>query len=387
MPPNQHSGKILLTLLLCIVSVSQASKAVLCYYESWTQWHSGNGRFTPAQIPAHLCTHLVYTFILPTSDGQIQQFNDVDILGQLLALRSANRNLQVSVAIGGWNAGSTVFSDICADAGKRATFVQAIVDFIEQYQLDGIDIDWEYPAANGGAPEDRSNFVAFLRELRSALGWNKLITVAVGASTSFVGSSYDVPAISEQVNFINLMAYDYHASYDRRTGQNAPLYASDADADPSLNADASVKAWIEAGAEPTKLLLGLGFYGHTFQLSTADQTGIGAPTSGPGTAGPYTQQAGVASYLEICEWLKADSDSWTTVYDNQQQSVYSYNAAAGQWIGYDNTQSIAAKTRYALDAGLGGVMMWAVDQDDAHGVCDEGPMPLLKAVNAVMTAN
>lgn len=382
----------IVTTLLCLLSLAHASsssssKTVLCYYESWAQWHTGDGRFTAAQMPHHLCTNIVYTFIVPQAGGQIQPFDDAATLSALVALRTErNPALRVSVAIGGWNAGSTVFSEICADEGERAQFVQACVEFVQQHQLDGIDIDWEYPAANGGAAEDVQNYVAFLRELRSALGSGKLITAAVAAGVSFIGSTYDVRAIAEQLDFINLMAYDYHASWDGRTGQNAPLYASQADTDRTLNADASVRAWIRAGAEPKKILLGLGFYGHTFQLAGAGRTGVGAPTVGAGAAGPFTQQQGTASYLEICQWLKEEQEegAWTTVYDEQQQSVYSFNAYTLQWIGYDNVRSIEAKTRYALAKGLGGVMMWAVDDDDVHGVCGGGAMPLLTAVNKVM---
>lgn len=274
-----------------------------------------------------------------------------------------------------------VYLQIVSNEEERNSFVNAISNFIDQYELDGIDIDWEYPAQRGGADTDSDNFVSFLRELRTKLGSTMVITAAVGAGVDLIGSSYDVEGMNQYLSFINLMTYDMHGSYDQRTGQNSPLYASSlVDESQYLNSDAVVTAWINAGASPSKLNLGLGFYGHNFQLADNEINGIGAPTTGPGQAGPYTQAAGYKSYLEICSDLM--EGGWTTVYDNQQQSPYSYKA--DQWVGYDNVQSITAKSQYAVSRGLGGVMMWAIDQDDLHNVCGGGSTPLLNAINSVI---
>lgn len=179
------------------------------------------------------------------------------------------------------------------------------------------------------------------------------------------------------MDFINLMTYDYHASWDGITGQNSPLYDTN---NPTFNADASVTAWIGAGAPASKILLGLGFYGHNFQLTDPSSNGLGAASSGPGDAGPYTKQAGFNSYLEICSNLA--QGGWTTVYDDSQVCPYSYSG--DQWVGYDNVQSITAKTQYAVSKGLAGVMMWAIDNDDLNNVCGGGALPLLAAVNSVI---
>lgn len=209
-----------------------------------------------------------------------------------------------------------------------------------------------------------------------------IITVAVGAGSGFVGSSYDVKGINQYVDYINLMTYDMHSGYDSNTGQNSPLYASSwSGEDKSLNADATVTNWINNGATPSKLVLGLGFYGQCFTLANSANHGIGAASSGPGASGLYTQQAGILSYLEICKNLMAGG--WTTVYDTQQQSPYSYKG--NQWVGYDNVQSIKAKSQYCLTKGLGGVMMWALDNDDFYNVCGGGATPLLNAITSVIT--
>ncbi len=95
------------------------------------------------------------------------------------------------------------------------------------------------------------------------------------------------------------MSYDYHGAYDGVTGQSSPLYASSVDTNAQLNADASITAWINAGASPQKLLMGVALYGRSFTLSNVNNNKVGSPTSGPGAAGPYTLESGTLSYLEV----------------------------------------------------------------------------------------
>lgn len=329
-------------------------------------------------VPVKQCTHVVYLYVFPAIGGHIQYINDA--LSQLVALKSQNQNLKVLAAIGSYYVRSE-FSEIVRDAEQRATFVQTLVDLVNQYNLDGIDIDWEDPGQMDGANDDFINYTTFLNDLREKLTWNKLITAAVQARTSLIGSSYNVTKMSDLLNFINLLTFNFHGVYDGRTGQNAPLYASNADSDKTLNSDAAVQALISAGATPSKILLDLSFYGYSFKLANYKIHGLGAPTIEAGFAGPYTNEMGLMSYLEICQFLK--QGGWTTVYDKQQQSVYSYKDT--WWIGYDNVQSIKAKANYAIDKGLGGVMISTLDFDDAKNSCGGGSMPLLTAVNSVIT--
>lgn len=191
-----------------------------------------------------------------------------------------------------------------------------------------------------------------------------------------IGTSYNVPAMNQVLDYINLMTYDYNSHANGRTGQNSPLFASSNDINSKWNADAAVTAWIRAGANPQKLFLGLGFYAQTFTLSNPAQNGIGAPTSGPGLPGPYSLAPGLYMYNEICEELKRGG--WTVRYDTQQQAAYAFKG--NQWWGYDNAQSILAKTQYAVQRNLAGVMMWAVDYEDRHNRCGTGYNPLLSTI-------
>ena len=84
--------------------------------------------------------------------------------GQFAALKTYNRDLKTLLAIGGWNEGSRRFSPLVADPARRKTFIRSAVRVLRQYNFDGLDLDWEYPAArDGGKPEDRKNYAIFVK--------------------------------------------------------------------------------------------------------------------------------------------------------------------------------------------------------------------------------
>lgn len=180
------------------------------------------------------------------------------------------------------------------------------------------------------------------------------------------------------MDFINLMTYDFHSYNDKKTGQNSPLYASSIDTNAELNADACVKAWIKAGADASKLFLGVGFYGQSYTLANQSQNKLGSTTSGAGAEGKYSKQPGMLTYLEICELQK--ESGWTTVFDDKQKVPFTYRG--NQWIGYDNVRSIKLKAAYAKNNKLAGVMIWSVNGDDRANVCGQGQFPLLNAIRS-----
>lgn len=384
-------GNILVILAVtCLLTetVSAATDKVVCYHGSWSKYRTGNGKFTVSDIDASLCTHLIYSFVGINTDGSI------NLLDSYLAvnsgnfasfnnLKSQNSALKTLVAVGGWNEGSIKYSTVAASATLRANFIQSALELVLTYGFDGFDIDWEYPAQRGGASADVKNYVTLIKEFREVFDQHDLLlTAAVAATGSSVDLSYDVPALSQYLDLINVMTYDIHAHWDGVTGQNAPLYASSIDttaATKLLNVNASIHGWIDRGADPQKLALGLAMYGRTFTLSSSSNTALGAPVSGAGNSGPYTQEAGMLGYNEICELqLKG---GWTTVWDNKQKVPYMYKNY--QWVSYDNARSIAIKVNYAKSLNLGGVMIWSIETEDFLGTCGT-KYPLLNAINSAL---
>lgn len=183
-----------------------------------------------------------------------------------------------------------------------------------------------------------------------------ILSVAVGASKSTADISYNIPVISQIVDFINLMTYDFHGSF-QCTSMNAPLYRSSKQENCD-NINNCVRLWISAGVESEKLILGIPAYGRSFTLKSSSNNNLGAATHGPGQAGLYTQDSGSLGYNEICEIGK----NWIKCWEDEQKLPYAYNG--DQWVGYDDIQSVELKCQYIKRMNLGGAMVWSIDTDE-----------------------
>lgn len=178
------------------------------------------------------------------------------------------------------------------------------------------------------------------------------------------------------MDYINLMTFDYHTSADGKTGINSPLFA-----DPQYGSiNATTNLWIKNGASPSKLLLGLAFYGRSFTLADKKHNGLGVPSTNAGRAGQYSQEQGFLTYLEIC--LELRTNAWTIHFDQNSRTPYAIKG--DQWISYDNPKSIRMKTEYAVKKGLAGVMVQSVDNDDKEDACGHGSNPLLNSIRTVI---
>lgn len=134
------------------------------------------------------------------------------------------------MAFGGWNEGSKNYSLLVANPEQRGRFVKQVTTFIRKYNFDGLDLDWEYPTQRGGRPQDRENFVLFTKELREEFdNHGLLLTSAIGAAKNVIDQAYDVRQISRYLDYLHIMCYDYHGSWDKKVGYNAPLRAPEGD--------------------------------------------------------------------------------------------------------------------------------------------------------------
>jgi chitinase len=364
-----------------------AHHEIVGYYAGWK----------PETIIAPGDTTVIdYAFAYVAPDGSITLDGpptERATLARLLALKDGDPGLRLMISVGGWTR-SDRFSDMASNAAMRAAFIDSTIAFLRRQRFDGLDIDWEYPT-DIGSPcprgetcqrlEDKRNFVLLARELRAALdaagradGKRYLVTIAAGADEKFLldpdRSSAWLRELAASLDWINLMSYDYHGSWERVAGLNAPLHRDPADP-VGTNVEASVKRLLENGIPASKITLGIPFYGK----------GWAGCAPGPAADGLYQPCTGLASgsadesfdfaWLTERGYLMRDRDGLYTVaglgfmrhWNAAAQVPYLYNASDGVFITYDDERSIAEKLDFAAKGGLRGAMFWEIGAD-RHGV-------------------
>ena len=317
----------------------------------------------PGQIDAKALTRINYAFANIVNGRMVTGFaHDEQNYAFLHGLKRDNPELKVLVSVGGW-LWSTNFSDVALTAKSRAIFLDSVMEFLNKYDLDGLDIDWEYPGMVGaGHPfraEDKENFTVLLAELRGRFRERTIkshkqlyLTIAAGGSDEFIAHT-EMAKVARYVDTVNLMTYDYYEpDSDSRTGHHAPLFTSAADPK-QVSTDASVRAFEKAGVPASKILLGVPFYGHLWGDVEDRNHGLYQP----GKLVPRTD----ASYSAIVETRL--NHGYTRYWDATASVPYLYSSEKKEFVSYEDAESLAVKCRYVRAKQLGGVMFWDYSGD------------------------
>jgi GH18 family chitinase len=203
---------------------------VIGYYESWASSRSCDS-WSPSSLAVNGLTHLNYAFAtFYETEDHYYMFAFMDgaeepavLVKEFMELKENNPGLSLYLSIGGWsfNDGDTAsyWSDMASTSTGRYRFAQALLQFLDTYGFDGVDLDWEYPVADdrGGKAEDKDNYVALIKEIRFYfdLSGNQYgLTFTTPASYWYL-QNFDVPGMLEAgADWTNIMTYDLHGVWD-----------------------------------------------------------------------------------------------------------------------------------------------------------------------------
>ncbi|XP_021723508.1 acidic mammalian chitinase-like [Chenopodium quinoa] len=272
-------------------------------------------------------------------------------------IRRKNLGIKAILSIGGGSAKSSDYNNMASQPSSRKAFIDSSISLAKRNGYNGLDLDWEQQSKK----EEMDNMATLLTEWRAAIKAQapNLILTAALPFTPIANSvaTFPVKAISDNLDWVNVMAYDFYAP-----GYGPPPYFTHPHAalyDPSgakVSGSDGIKAWIKAGVPAKKLVLGVPFYGHAWTLANSNNNGILAPaTNNENTLVPE----GTPKYMEIKPFISKNGAK--VVYNSSY--VFNYCYSGTTWIAYDDTQAIATKVAYAKRNALNGYFAWKINQD------------------------
>ncbi|WP_422660047.1 glycosyl hydrolase family 18 protein [Paenibacillus sp. EC2-1] len=364
------------------------------YYTAWS--NTIERKYTPFDVDASHITHINYAFADVcwkkygtgaracedpnialqkdyVHDGEIvigDPERDFDNMSSWVAIREQNPHLKLMVSVGGWN-WSKNFSNVARTEVTRRTFANSAVDFLREYQLDGLDVDWEYPVeggvdSNSRGPEDKENFVLLMKTVREALdaagsedGKYYLLTIASGQGDNFVVNA-DLANSSKYLDFINIMSYDYSGKESLLAHHNSPLYYDKKHprtSAPRNNVLGGLNGHLKGGVPTYKLVAGVPYYGKGWG---------GCPTTGEyqncKMILPGTWEPNLFDFQDI-ENNYLNKNGYKYYWNNAAKVAYVYNEENGNFITFNDKTTMMYTASLVKTLDIAGVMSWDISGD------------------------
>ena len=305
-------------------TLQETPRVVVGYVTSW-----GDRMPDPA-----LVTHYNYAFGHVTDTFDSVRIDNPDRLRSIVALKESNPDLKVMVSVGGWGSGR--FSEMAASEQTRKSFAANCMKAIGEYGLDGIDIDWEYPGTSvakiSSAPTDTENYTLMMRDIRAAIGPDKILSQATVASAKYINFA----DVEPYVDYTNVMTYDMG---DEHT-HNSPLHRSAYTL--GIGADEGLQMHLDAGIPASKIVMGMSF-GARGAREFRRRWSPGMPVD--------SLPQGYSFYRDM------EAGGNPCIIDSTGVLV----------MAFEDTTSIRLKSEYALQQGFKGAMFWCYEGDTPSG--------------------
>ncbi|KAK5056237.1 hypothetical protein LTR84_012790 [Exophiala bonariae] len=369
---------------------------------------AGNTNIFPAEkIPWKYLTHLCFAFasVGGAANNYSISLGSHQALLRYLSEQAQAHGVRLILSIGGAGDGGKYFSDMVQTNQSISAFVESVKDVVSEFDLAGVDIDWEHVGKLTDAPIERpftdaNGYLQMLKALRAALPVAEL-SAAVSMNlfrkakspTDGTLENVDMTPFIPLFDRIYLMSYDlWNPPDDDTAGSNAALeYHGESPSDipdgQDFGAD-GVQAWHDAGFPMSKLVYGVPFYGYGYYLtddSDPNTTGLYSPVEdgkssgdsdeGPDSTSGFWKWRNLKSQKVVVQ--QADGSygagpGWTYGFDDSTQTPYVFTDGNStdepQIISYDDPHSIGLKKKFAKSRGMEGMMFWAMygDTDDAE---------------------
>lgn len=332
----------------------------------------GSRGITVSPADAQKLTHINYAFANVRNNRVVLEHPQTpDHLDALNALKDSNPHLEILLSVGGW-AWSDHFSDAALTEASRDQFARSAAALVKEHNLDGLDLDWEYPGQRGQdntfRAEDKQNFTLLLKAVRARLDSLQtvqpeadpyLLTIAAGADSTYLAHT-EMAEAHKPLDFVNLMTYDFHGSWTDHTGHHANVHEPAVADTAEPSAAASVERFVEAGVPPEKLVIGAAFYGRGWS---------GVAPNRRGRYQPYDTARGALSYDSLSA-AYINQNGFARYWDEAAQAPYLWNAETATFITYDDPASLRAKADFVRARDLGGIMYWEHGHDPSGTLLD-----------------
>lgn len=249
-----------------------------------------------------------------------------------------------------------IFRDLVQE-DNRQTFTTNVINLVKKYNLDGVDLDWEYPGAQDipGIPADDpnngENYYELAKLIKSNLPSGKTLSMAIPASYYYL-QNYPVDKIQDYLDYFVFMTYDFYGTWDLSSDPHMYCHTNKTDV------IEAIKMADKAGIQMSKIYSGLANYGRSYQVKSTSCIQPGCEFIGPGEAGSDLKTPGILSTVGLAEIIGSTKDKrWS---DNTAMcDMMTYDG--DNWVGWAKQDQIDAMRDFYHHSGLKGSALWAAN--------------------------